>query len=43
MCIRDRFDAVPTRYVDVENLGWDPNVVANINTEQDYEALLREK
>lgn len=40
---RALFDAVPTRYVDVENLGWDPNVVANINTEQDYEALLREK
>ena len=36
------FDAVPTRYVDLERLGWDSKVVANVNTEQDYEALLRE-
>ena len=39
---RALFDAVPTRYVDLERLGWDSKVVANVNTEQDYEALLRE-
>lgn len=39
---RALLDAVPTRYVDLERLGWDSKVVANVNTEQDYEALLRE-
>ena len=40
---RALFPSLRTRYVDVAALGYDLRVVENINTEEDYAALLREE
>ena len=40
---RALFDCVPTRYIEIADLGWSGSMVRNVNTRGDYEALLREE